>query len=66
MRAATRSCALLALVMAACSGSPRQAEADNAVATDVEALPADESATTPSDELANGAAEPVNADNAGY
>ena len=66
MRAAARSCVLLALAMGACGEPPREAEADNAAATDVEALPADESAATPTDELANGAAEPVNSDNAGY
>jgi hypothetical protein len=53
--------ALLAMSVAACGGEQQQqpATVNNAsAATDVEALPADESASTPSAELANGAAEP--------
>ena len=51
----------LSLALAACSDAPQQAETDNAAAvTEVEALPPDESAATPTDELANDAAEPVN------
>lgn len=51
----------LALALAACGGASEQ----NVVITneipanaDVEVLPPDESAATPSDELANGAADP--------
>jgi hypothetical protein len=58
MRAAASVLALLAL--AGCNDAPRQAESNNAAVTDVEALPPDESVETPSDELANGATEPVN------
>jgi hypothetical protein len=63
MRAAARSCALLglALAIAACGESPRET-ANNAAVTDIEALPADESATTTTGDLANGAIEPANAD----
>jgi starvation-inducible outer membrane lipoprotein len=49
---------LLALALSACSDAPKDAENNNAALTEVEALPPDESAATPSDELANGAAEP--------
>jgi hypothetical protein len=59
MRAAASSLALL-LALAACNDAPQQAEADNAAITDIEALPPDESVATPTDELANGAAEPTN------
>jgi hypothetical protein len=59
MRAAVSTLALV-LALAACDEPPRQDQADNAAATDVEALPPDESVDTPSDELANGAAEPSN------
>ena len=59
MRAAASSLALL-LALAACNDAPQQAETDNAAITDIEALPPDESVATPSDELANGAAEPTN------
>ena len=59
MRAAISLATLAAL--AACSDAPQQAETNNAAAvTEVEALPPDESAATPTDELANGAVEPVN------
>lgn len=49
----------LALTLAAC-GSGDRATSVNQAATnaDVEAVPPDESATTPSDHLATGAAEP--------
>jgi hypothetical protein len=59
MRAAASSLALL-LALAACNDAPQQAETDNAAITDIEALPPDESVATPTDELANGAAEPTN------
>ncbi len=60
MRAAA-SLLALSLALAGCSDAPQQAETDNAAAiTDVEALPPDESVATPTDQLANGAAEPVN------
>ena len=59
MRAAASSLALL-LALAACNDAPQQAETNNAAITDIEALPPDESVETPSDELANGAAEPAN------
>ena len=57
MSAAARSIFLLALALSACSEAPKDAVTNNA-ATDVEALPPDESAATPTDELVNGAAEP--------
>ena len=58
MSAAARSIVLLALALCACRQAPKDAETDNAAVTDVEALPPDESAATPSDELAKGDAEP--------
>ena len=58
MSAAARSIALLALALSACSEAPKDAATNNAAVTDVESLPPDESAATPTDELANGAAEP--------
>jgi len=58
MSAAARSIVLLALALSACSEAPKDSATNNAAVTDVESLPADESATTPTDELANGAAEP--------
>ncbi len=58
MSAAARSIVLLALALAACSEAPKDAETNNAAVSDVEALPPDESVATPTDELANGAAEP--------
>jgi starvation-inducible outer membrane lipoprotein len=58
MSAAARSIVLLALALSACNEAPKDAETNNAAVTEVEALPADESVTTPTDELANGAAEP--------
>ncbi|MBA2467755.1 MAG: hypothetical protein H0V46_09180 [Sphingomonas sp.] len=48
------------LALAGCDGdAPQQAQTNNAAATDIESLPPDESVATPSDELANGAVEPV-------
>ena len=66
MSAAARSGALLwlALALAACGGAPEDAASNNAAATDIEALPPDESAATPTGDLANGATEPGNGDNA--
>ena len=58
MSAAARPILLLALALTACSDAPKDADTNNAAVTDVEALPADESAATPTDELANGAADP--------
>lgn len=64
MSAATRlSAACLALALAACGQQDAATHADNSQAgavanADIETLPADESMATPSDELANGAAEP--------
>lgn len=58
MSAAARSIILLALALSACSEAPKDSETNNAAVADVEALPPDESAATPTDELANGAAEP--------
>jgi len=58
MSAAARSIALLALALSACSEAPKDAATNNAAVTDVESLPPDESAATPTDELANGAAGP--------
>ena len=58
MFAAARSIVLLALALAACGEAPKDSETNNAAVTDVEALPPDESAATPTDELANGDAEP--------
>ncbi len=67
MSVAARSIALLALALAACSEAPEDAATNNGAVTDVEALPPDESAATPTDELANGAAEPhVNEAGNGY
>src|SRR5687768_90170 len=65
MRAAASLLPVL-LALTACSDAPQQAETNNAAATDIEALPPDESVDTPSDELANEAAEPTNTDNAAY
>ena len=59
MRAAASALAMLA-ALAGCNDAPRQAETNNTAVTDVEALPPDESVETSSDELANGATEPVN------
>ena len=58
MCAAARSIVLLALALSACSETPKDSETNNAAVTDVEALPPDESMATPTDELANGDAEP--------
>ena len=67
MSAAARSIVVLAFALSACSESPRDAETNNAAVTDIEALPPDESAATPTDELTNGAAEPsVNESGNGY
>ena len=64
MRAAFSLLPLL-LALGACNDAPQQAETNNAAATDIEALPPDESVETPTDELANGAAEPSNGGEAG-
>ena len=58
MSAAARSIVLLALALSACSEAPKDAQTNNAAVTDIEALPPDESVATPTEELANGAAEP--------
>jgi hypothetical protein len=58
MSAAARSILFLALALSACSEAPKDSETNNAAGAEVEALPPDESAATPTDELANGAAEP--------
>ena len=58
MSAAARPILLLALALTACSEAPKDTETNNAAVTDIEALPPDESAATPTDELANGAADP--------
>jgi hypothetical protein len=60
MRAAAKSIGgSLMLLLAACGEQDAATSVNNAATNgDVEALPADESAATPSDELANGAAEP--------
>jgi hypothetical protein len=57
---------LLALALFACSEPAEETAANNAAPADIEALPADESAATPTDELANGATEPSNTENSGY
>ena len=62
MRAAASSLVLL-LALAGCNDAPQQAETDNAAVTEIEALPPDESVETPTDELANGAAEPTDGAN---
>ena len=59
MRAAASSL-LVFLALAACNDAPQQAETNNSAVTEIEALPPDESVATPTDELANGAAEPAN------
>ena len=67
MRAAAKTAVLaLALAAAACGGAEQQEPpppgADNAAGADIEALPADESAATSSEELANGVNDPDAAD----
>ena len=57
MSAAARSIVLLALALCACRQAPNDAETNNSAVSDVESLPPDESVTTPSEELANGADE---------
>ena len=59
MHAVARISAMLwlGLTLSAC-GDAEQPSPNNTAVTDVEALPPDESAATPTDELANGAAEP--------
>ena len=64
MSVAARPILLLAFALAACREAPKETETNNAAVTDIEALPPDESVATPSDELANGATEPV--ENGGY
>lgn len=66
MSAAARAPILLSLALAACSEPPRDGQADNAAATDIEALPPDESAATPTEEPANGAAQPSTGNSAQY
>jgi hypothetical protein len=58
MRAAASFLPLL-LALAACNDAPKQAETNNSAVTEIESLPPDESVATPTDELANGAAEPA-------
>jgi hypothetical protein len=63
MSAANKTSAILALglALAACGGGEAEqhdAANNSAAISDIDTLPADESVTTPSDELANGAAEP--------
>ena len=53
-----RAAISLSLLLAACSQQPAAPPENNLEGAEVEALPADESVTTPSDELAIGAAEP--------
>ncbi len=65
MRAAAKIAGPLSLLLAiaACNQPAREAPAnDEAAVTDIETLPPDESVATPTDELANGAAEPVDND----
>ena len=63
MRAAA-SLLALSWTLAACNnGAQQQAEANNAAVTEIESLPPDESVDTPTDELANGAAEPTDGTN---
>lgn len=66
MHVADRAFASLALGLAlsACSEAGPGNTANNAAMTEIEALPPDESAATPTDELVDGAAEPSNADSA--
>ena len=63
MRVAGKAFFLLALGLAACGQGGPEGAANNAAITEIEALPPDESVETPTDELVNGAAEPIN-DNA--
>ena len=58
MRAAASALALL-LALGACGEAADEAATNNTAITEVEALPPDESVDTPTDELANGAAEPA-------
>ena len=58
-----RAAISLALLLAACGGSPDDQPANDAAApVEIEALPADESVATTSSELANGVNEPDAAD----
>ncbi len=66
MSAAAKPLILVTLALAACSEAARDGQASNAAATDIEALPPDESSVTPAEELANGAAEPSNGNSAPY
>lgn len=64
MSAAVNRLVLMVLALAACGETTREAEANNAAVTDIEALPPDESVATPTDELANGAIDLSNGDSA--
>ena len=59
MRAAASVPLALLAALAGCNDAPRQAQANNAAITEVEALPPDEGVDTPADELTNGADEPA-------
>ena len=55
-----RAAISLALLLAACGSGAESPEANNAAApADVDVLPADESAATPSADLANGVSDPA-------
>jgi len=66
MRAAAETLALLSLSLAACGEATQEGSANNAEATEIEALPPDESVEPPADEPANDAAEPPNGNGAQY
>ena len=57
MRAAAETLALLTLALAACNEAAQEGSANNAAATEIEALPPDESVEEPANEPANAAEE---------
>jgi PBP1b-binding outer membrane lipoprotein LpoB len=65
MRAAVETLALLALALAACSETEQQESVNNAAATEIEALPPDESVEPPPEEP-DGDAEPSTENAAQY
>lgn len=66
MRAAAETFALLTLALAACGEAAQEGSVNQDAATEIEALPPDESVEPPTDEPANGDAEPSNEDAAQY
>ena len=67
MHAAVETLALLSLALAACSDAEQPGSVNNAAATEIEALPPDESVEPlPDDLTGNDAAEPQNGNAAQY